>query len=157
MQGDSTIITLLNNLLTEELTSADQYLVHGHMYQNWGYTKLAAHSEHERQEEMTHATRLIDRILFLEGIPDVNTRNKVNVGSNVLEMMQSDLAYEYRLSKDLRAAIVVCEKQQDYVTRDILLGLLDDTERDHAYWLEQQVNLIHMMGLPHYLQFQLQS
>lgn len=155
MKGDSKIIKLLNAQLTEELTAADQYFVHSQMYLNWGYSKLAERSEHERQEEISHATQLIARILFLEGAPDVASRSKLNIGKNVQEMIFSDLELEYRVAKTLREVMAACEKANDYVTRDILLVLLDDTERDHAHWLEQQMKLIKAVGMQNYLQSQI--
>jgi bacterioferritin len=155
MQGDNEIITLLNTRLLDELTSADQYFIHSKMYHDWGYSKLGARSAHERQEEMNHANQLIERILFLGGVPDMVSRHPVTIGTHVLEMLESDLALEYKVASGLREVIAVCEKKQDYVTRDILLLLLDDTERDHAYWLEQQLKLIEAIGLQNYLQTQI--
>lgn len=154
MKGDTAIITLLNARLVEELTSADQYFIHSKMYHDWGYSKLGERSAHERQEEITHATKLIERILFLEGVPDMVSRHPVTIGTTVLEMIESDLALEYKVAAGLREVIAVCEKMQDYVTRNILLTLLNDTESDHAHWLEQQVKLINAMGLENYLQAQ---
>ena len=155
MKGESEIITLLNTRLLDELTSADQYFVHSKMYHNWGYSKLGERSAHERQEEMAHATKLIERILFLGGVPDMVSRHPVTIGTHIVEMLESDLALEYKVATGLREVIAVCEKMQDYITRDILLTLLDDTERDHAYWLEQQLKLINAIGLQNYLQSQI--
>lgn len=155
MQGNTDIIKLLNHLLTEELTSADQYFIHSQMYTNWGYTKIGARMEHERQEEILHATKLIERILFLEGIPDVGPRNTLTIGRNVPEMLHNDLMLEYQSAASLKAVIAECEKVNDFITRDILLILLDDTERDHAHWLEQQEKLIKAVGLENYLQSQM--
>lgn len=155
MQGNTDIIKLLNNLLTEELTSADQYFIHSQMYTNWGYTKIGTHMEHERQEEILHATKLIERILFLEGIPNLAPRNTLSIGRTVPEMIHNDLILEYQSAASLKAAIVECEKLNDFITRDILLSLLDDTERDHAHWLEQQEKLIKAVGLENYLQSQM--
>lgn len=152
MQGNNTIIKLLNELLTEELSSADQYFIHSQMYTNWGYAKIGARMEHERQEEIGHATKLIERILFLEGIPDVAPRNKLAIGRNVPEMIHNDLLAEYQSAASLKKVIAECEKAYDYITRDILMVLLDDTERDHAHWLEQQERLIQSLGLENYLQ-----
>lgn len=155
MQGDSNIIHLLNMLLADELTSADQYFVHSQMYQNWGYRKLGERIEHERQEEMTHASKLIERILFLGGVPNAASRNQLAIGQSIPEMLENDLTLEYKVAKALREVMSACEKAHDYVTRDILLTLLNDTERDHTHWLEQQVRLIKAVGLQNYLQSQM--
>lgn len=152
MKGNNDIITLLNHLLTEELTSADQYFIHSQMYLNWGYAKIGARMEHERQEEIAHATKLIERILFLEGLPNLAPRNPLAIGQNVPEMIHNDLLTEYQSAASLKAVIAKCEEVGDYITRDILMILLDDTERDHAHWLEQQEKLIKSLGLENYLQ-----
>lgn len=154
MQGNASVITTLNTLLSIELTSIDQYFVHSQMYENWGLTKLYERIDHERQDEIGHATLLIERILFLEGTPDVAAREKLRIGANVETMLQNDLQTEYDNAAALRKAIALCEKEQDYVTRDILLKLLADTEQDHTHWLEQQLGHIKHQGLENYLQSQ---
>ncbi|TGG93248.1 bacterioferritin [Natronospirillum operosum] len=154
MQGKKTVIDTLNKLLAIELTSIDQYFVHSQMYENWGLQKLYERIDHERQDEIGHATLLIERILFLEGTPDVAARDKLRIGATVPDMLQNDLDTEYDNAAALRKAIALCEKEQDYVTRDILLKLLADTEQDHTHWLEQQLGHIRTMGLENYLQSQ---
>ncbi|MGE5506377.1 MAG: bacterioferritin [Actinomycetota bacterium] len=152
MQGSSLVIDRLNRLLTGELTSADQYLAHARMYADWGYRRLAERIGHEREEELDHARRLIDRILFLEGKPDLATRNPLAIGSDVPSMLANDLAIELSTIAELKSAIVLAEQEKDFQTRHILRELLADTEEDHTRWLEQQLGLIKALGLPNYLQ-----
>lgn len=157
MKGDKHIIDILNDLLAGELSAVDQYLIHGEMYQDFGFGKLADKALHESSHEREHARALIQRILFLEGTPNMIKRNALNIGSNVPEMLKSDLAVEYHVVGELKKAIAACEKAQDYVTRDMLLVQLDDTEMDHAYWLEQQIRLIELVGLANYQQSQMKT
>ena len=151
MRGSKTVIDTLNKLLTGELTAADQYFIHSRMYENWGLSTLYERLEHEREEELEHASKLIRRILFLEGVPDVASRAPLNIGGTVPDMMKNDLAYELAVVAALRKAIVLAETEQDFDTRRILVELLVDTE-DHTFWLEQQLGLIDKVGLPNYLQ-----
>lgn len=155
MQGNQKIIDLLNSQLTLELTSMDQYLAHAKMYEDWGINKLHDKLSHEFDEELDHAKRLTEHILFLEGTPDTVSRAPVNVGNNVKEMLENDLVAENTVAESLRKIIGVCEAEKDYVTRDILNILLDDTETDHIYWLEQHLGLIEKIGLANYIQSQL--
>lgn len=155
MKGNQKIIDLLNRQLTLELTSMDQYLAHSKMYEDMGIEKLHHQLSHEYEEELEHANKLIERILFLEGTPDTASRQPINVGSNVKEMLENDLAAEHIVQKSLIEIISVCEDEKDYVTREILETLLDDTEMDHIYWLEQHLNLINLIGLPNYIQSQM--
>ena len=155
MQGHPEIIKALNELLVYELTAMDQYFVHSRMYQDMGLEKLYKRIDHEFDDEKGHAAVLIERILFLEGTPDLTQRDGLNIGSTVPEMLQSDLEIEYSVQKALKDVMAMCEKEQDYVTRDQLLVLLDDTETDHAYWLEKQLRLIKLTGLENYLQSQM--
>lgn len=157
MQGAPGIVELLNDLLTGELTAVDQYLIHGEMYADMGLPRLAEHSLHESEHEREHARALIQRILFLGGTPDVARRNPLQVGKDVRDMLQADLGLEYRVADELKSGIAACEIAQDYVSRDMLARQLDDTERDHAYWLEQQLRLIEQVGLQNYLQSQMHS
>lgn len=154
MQGDPGILKQLNELLTGELTAVDQYLAHSRRYRDWGYTKLFERIDHEMQEEQGHADALIKRILFLEGTPDVKSRLPLNIGQTVPDMLRNDLDVEYRVVGHLRQVIRACEQSGDYHTREILLGLLRDTEEDHTYWLETQLRLIDHIGLQNYLQSQ---
>ena len=156
MKGNEKIIKHLNDLLAGELTAIDQYFIHSRMYEDWGYTKLYERIKHEHEEETEHASRLIERILFLEGTPDLGTRKpEIKVGKNVPKMLKSDLNLEYLVVDHLREVIAVCEEEKDFETREILEQLLYDTEMDHAYWLEQQLGLIEHIGLKNYLQSQM--
>lgn len=152
MKGNQEIIDGLNRLLTNELSAMDQYFVHARMYEDWGMDELYERINHESEDEREHASMLINRILFLEGTPDVQTREKLLIGKDVEEMMQNDLKYEYMVADELRNVIALCEQKQDYQTREILLKLLDDTESDHMYWLEKQLRLIKTVGLQNYIQ-----
>ena len=155
MKGDKAILSTLNALLAGELTAVDQYLIHGEMYADMGLTKLAEKAIHESEHERQHARALIQRILFLEGKPDLSQRHALKIGKNVSDMLKSDLAVEYRVVSDLKKAMAACEKAQDYVTRDQLAIQLEDTEMDHAYFLEKQLRLIEQVGLQNYLQSQM--
>jgi bacterioferritin len=157
MKGDKKIIDILNELLTGELTAVDQYLIHGEMYADMGLNELAQKSIHESDHERQHARALIQRILFLEGKPDLSKRNPMKVGKAVPDMLKADLALEYQVDGDLKKAIAACEKAQDYVSRDMLQTQLEDTEVDHAYFLEKQLRLIDLVGLQNYLQSQMGS
>ncbi len=155
MQGDKQVIAHLNDLLAGELTAIDQYFIHSRMYQNWGFSKLYERINHEVQDETSHADALIKRILFLEGTPDLSQREPLAVGASVPEMLKNDLAVEYKVVMALRKVIAYCESVRDYQTREILTVLLDDTEEDHAHWLEKQLGLIETVGLENYLQSQI--
>lgn len=155
MQGKQVIIDALNKLLSNELTAMDQYFIHSEMYADWGFTKLYERIAHEFDDEKGHAKVLIERILFLEGTPDMTTRDPIMVGADVPEMLENDLKIEYQVDNLLKETMALCEKEQDYVTRSKLQVLIDDTEMDHAYWLEQQLGLIKRIGLENYLQSQL--
>ncbi|WP_286265866.1 bacterioferritin [Thalassotalea atypica] len=155
MQGNTQVISALNGLLGYELAAMDQYFIHSRMYEDWGINKLYERIDHEFDDEKQHASLLIQRILFLEGIPDMQSRCGLNIGKNVPEMLQSDLDVEYAVAKALKNAIKLCEQEKDFVSREILEKLLDDTEVDHAFWLEQQLGLISTIGLENYIQSQL--
>lgn len=155
MKGDSKVIEHLNRLLAGELTAVDQYFVHSRMYREWGLSKLFQRIDHEMQEEQGHANVLIQRILFLEGVPDVSKRDALHIGRNVEEMLRNDLDWEYRVIAHLKEVMAYCESVQDYETRDILLILLKDTEEDHARWLEIQLGLIGRIGIANYVQSQM--
>ncbi len=157
MKGDKKIIDILNDLLAGELTAVDQYLIHGEMYADMGLNELAEKSIHESDHERQHARALIQRILFLEGKPDLSKREALKIGKNVPDMLKADLDVEYKVDGDLKKAIAACEKAQDYVSRDMLAVQLEDTEVDHAYFLEKQLRLIELVGLPNYLQSQMGS
>lgn len=155
MLGKQIVIDHLNKQLTLELTSMDQYLAQSKMYEDWGIKKLHEKLAHEYEEELDHSKKLIERILFLEGTPDTASRLPIHVGDNVESMLKNDLAAEYTVAKSLREIIGICEKEQDYISRDILTELLDDTEMDHIYWLEQHLGLIDKIGIHNYIQSQM--
>lgn len=155
MKGDKKILEILNGLLAGELSASDQYLIHGEMYADFGIDRLAEKSLHESEHERQHARALIQRILFLEGTPNLAKREALTVGNKVPEMLKADLEVEYHVVGELKKAIAACEKAGDYVTRDMLVTQLDDTEMDHAYWLEQQLKLISLVGLENYQQSQM--
>lgn len=157
MKGNKKIIDILNHLLTGELSASDQYLIHGEMVSDLGMPQLSAHMLHESEHEHLHAKLIIQRILFLEGTPNVAKRDALNIGKNVKQMLENDLALEYQVVKNLKNAIDACEKAEDYVTRDMLVQQLEDTEMDHAYWLEKQLKLINLVGLENYQQSQMQQ
>ena len=133
MKGNNNIINALNGLLAYELAAMDQYFIHSEMYADWGLNKLYERIAHEFDDEKGHAKRLIARILFLEGKPDMVTREGLNIGADVPSMLQSDLDVEIAVAKELKNTIKLCEDEKDYVTRQMLVELLDDTEVDHAY------------------------
>lgn len=155
MKGNPNVLDALNMLLKEELTAADQYFIHSRMYEDWGFSKLHERIAHEMEEELEHASLLIERILFLEGTPQMGPRHALEIGKTVPEMLQSDLNYEYQVADALREVIKLCEDESDYQTREILEKLLADTETDHMYWLEIQLRLVDKIGLENYLQSQL--
>lgn len=155
MKGDKKVIEQLQGLLNGELAARDQYFIHSRMYKDWGLNKLYERLDHEMQEETEHADALIERILFLEAQPDLSKPDTLHVGKDVVQMLRNDLKVEYEVGAALKKAIKVCEKEQDYDTRRILTRLLDDTEMDHAYWLEKQLRLIEKTGLKNYLQSQM--
>ncbi len=155
MKGNAKINDALNELLSYELAAMDQYFIHSQMYLDWGLNKLYERINHEFDDEKGHATKLIERMLFLEGTPDMVTRTGYKVGHDVPSMLESDLRVEYEVDAKLKEVIALCEQESDYVTRDILVELLDDTEVDHAHWLEQQLGLINRLGLPLYMHSQM--
>ena len=155
MQGKQLVIDQLNKQLTLELTSMDQYLAHSKIYEDWGINKLHEKLSHVYEEELGHAKRLAERILFLEGHADTVSREKVKIGSNVNEILANDFEAERIVAESLRKIIAICEQEQDYISRTILEDLLDDTEMDHIYWLEQHLGLIDKIGLQNYIQSQM--
>lgn len=154
MKGSQKVIDYLNFLIAGELGARDQYFIHAQMYHEWHYHKLYQRMHHEMEEETDHARALINRVLMLEGVPNMKTAD-ITIGSDVPSMLQADLQLEYVVRQHLKDGIALCEQEQDYVTREILVAQLIDTEEDHAHWLEQQLRLIDMIGLQNYLQSQL--
>ena len=157
MKGDKKIIDILNGLLAGELTAVDQYLIHGEMYADMGFGHLAEKSLHESDHERQHARALIQRILFLEGTPNLGKRDALKLGATVPAMLQADLDLEYQVVGELKKAMAACETARDYVTRDMLGVQLEDTEMDHAYYLEKQIKLIDLVGLQNYQQSQMKT
>jgi len=155
MQGDKKVIDCLNALLTEELSAVDQYVVQAAMFEDWGYTKLFERIAHEADDERGHARRLVQRILFLEGSPDVSSRSPLAIGTEPKSMLENDLKYELEVAAALRKGIDLCTEKSDGGTRQLLEELLRDTEEDHIFWLESQLHLIGQVGLERYLAQQL--
>ena len=156
MQGNPQVIETFKELLRGELAARDQYFVHSRTYEDLGLVKLYERLNHEMQEETQHADALLRRILFLGGRPDMRP-TAFTPGLTVPEMLQKDLDTEYEVRAALQQGMALCESAGDYVSRDVLLAQLIDTEEDHAYWLEKQIGLIDKVGLPNYLQSQMGS
>ena len=153
MQGHAQVIEYFRELLRGELAARDQYFLHSRMYQDWGFSKLYERINHEMDDETQHASALIQRILMLEGMPDMVPEALV-LGNDVPSMLQADLEVELRVRDALKKGVALCEQHQDYVSREMLVEQLKDTEEDHAHWLEQQLRLIDQVGLKNYLQSQ---
>lgn len=156
MKGDSKVIEHLNKTLGNELVAINQYFLHSRMYKDWGLKELAEHEYKASIDEMKHADQLIERILFLEGIPNLQELGKLMIGENTQEMLQCDLNLELKAIPDLKAAIEYCESIKDYVSRDVFNSILE-SEEEHVDWLETQLSLINKVSIENYLQTQMGS
>jgi bacterioferritin len=153
MKGNKEVIKGLNAILTNELTAVNEYFLHGRMLGNWGITALAEKLREESLGEMKHADMLIERILFLDGLPNVQDMHKIKIGETVPEIFTCDLAIETKNQQDLKREIAVCEKHGDYASRALLTTILTETE-EHVDWLETQLQLIKLTGLENYIALQ---
>ena len=151
MKGDRKVIEFLNAVLRNELAAINQYFLHSRMYKDMGLTELADHEHAESLDEMKHADQLIERILFLEGLPNLQDIGKLRIGENPQEMLECDLQLELEALPELQDAIAWCEENRDYVSRDLFDSILA-SEEEHVDWLETQLSLIESMGIRNYLQ-----
>ena len=151
MKADPKVIEFLNKALYNELTAINQYFLHYRMYKHWGFKELADHEYHESIDEMKHADQLIERILFLDGLPNLQSLGKLMIGENPAEVLACDLRLEYAAVPDLKNAIAYCESVSDFVSRDLFASILS-SEEEHIDWLETQLDLIERLGEVAYLQ-----
>ncbi len=151
MKGDPKVIEHLNTVLGNELVAINQYFLHSRMYKDWGLTALGDHEYHESIDEMKHADKLIERILFLEGLPNLQSLGKLYIGENTKEMLECDLKLEHVAHVDLKAAVTYCESVGDFVSRDLFADIMQ-SEEEHIDWLETQLGLIEKLGLENFMQ-----
>lgn len=153
MKGDPKVIQYLNLVLANELTAINQYFLHARMYGNWGLKRLEKKEYDESIDEMKHADRLIERILFLDGLPNLQDLNKLLIGEHVQEMIECDLRIEHKAHGDLKAAIAYCEQVQDYASRELFVSIVE-SEEEHIDFLETQLDMIQRLGIQNYMQLQ---
>lgn len=154
MIGDKNVIRLLNAQLTNELSAVNQYFLHARMYRHWGFAKIGKKEYEESIGEMKHADKLIDRILMLDGLPNLQALHKLMIGESTPEMLDCDLKLELMAQTTVKEGIAACEVAGDFVSRDLLLDVLKDTE-EHIDWIETQIDMIGKIGLQNYLQAQM--
>jgi bacterioferritin len=156
MKGDPKVIAHLNKVLKNELTAINQYFLHSRMFDHWGLQRLGKHEYAESIDEMKHADRLVKRILFLEGLPNLQDIGKLLIGETVVEILECDLSIERQAHPDLKAAIADCEQIGDYISRELFEDILE-SEEEHIDWLETQLELIQRVGLENYSQSQMET
>jgi bacterioferritin len=154
VKGDAKVIAHLNKVLFNELTAINQYFLHARMFENWGFRRLGRHEYQESIDEMKHADALVKRILFLEGLPNLQQLGKLMIGESPKEALECDLKLEHAAVPDLRAGIAHCESVGDYISRELLEEILE-SEEEHIDWIETQLELIERVGLENYLQSQI--